>query len=211
MAGAEGTPELEIVDVTPWDELEDMMREIPLLGQPDTRPYADATMSIERFKLSELASTTKYVQEDWLARQGILRASLLPQGYDQLDLMEGRLVLEGDGQTVRLAPPIVERFEPDGSAKYILDGSHRAELARRIAEEEGEDPELTVIYVRDGITHPPYALTNPWGEVRVVPERPAVKSEWKNYRDFENRYDLYRDYSDVFDSQPRGLDETQPQ
>lgn len=199
-------PKFEVVDVTPWDELEGMLREIPLLGQPDTRPYAHATMSIERFKLSELTSTTKYVQEDLLATQGIVRASLLPQGYDQLDLREGRLTLEGEGTTVRIAPPIVERYEQDGRHKYILDGSHRAELAQRVAQEAGEDPELTVIFVRDGITHPPYALPNAWDEVSVVPERPADKSEWKNYRNFANRYELYRDYNAVFDSAPRGLD-----
>jgi len=198
----------DVVDVTPWSELEGMLREIPLLGQPDTRPYADATISVERFRLSELASTTRYVQEDLLAVQGLVRASLLPQGYDQLDLREGRLTLEGEGRTVRIVPPIVERYEADGEARYILDGSHRAELARRVGEEAGEaDPELTVIYIRDGIAYPPYALPNGWDEVRVVPERPADKSAWKNYRDFQDRYALYRDYSGVFDSAPRGLDD----
>lgn len=201
-------PEFEVVGITPWSELEEMLREIPLYKQPDTRPYADATMSIERFRLSELASTTRYVQEDLLAAQGIVRASLLPQGFDQLDLREGRLTLQSEGRTVRIVPPIVERYESEGMAKYILDGSHRAELARRVGEEAGEeDPELTVIYVRDGISYPPYAFTNPWQEVRIVPERPADKSTWKNYRDFENRYDLYRHYDDVFDSQPRGLED----
>lgn len=196
----------QVVDVTPWDELETMLREVPLLDQPDTRPYAHATISLERFKLSELASTTRYVQEDLLATQGLLRATLLPQGFDQLDLTEGRLILENEDSTVRLAPPLVERYEWDGHAKYILDGSHRTELARRVAEEAGEDPELTVIYVRDGITHPPYAVTNPWEEVKVVPERPADKSEWKSYRDFPNRYALYRDYNAIWDSAPRGLE-----
>lgn len=186
-----------------------MLREVPLLGQPDTRPYADATISIERFRLSELASTTKYVQEDLLAAQGILRASLLSQGYDQLDLRAGRLTLQGnDGTTVRLAPPIVERYDSDGDYDYILDGSHRAQLARQVGQEAGDDdPELTVVYVRDGITYPPYALPNSWDEVRVVAERPKNKAEWKNYRDFQDRYALYRDYNGVFDSTPRGLKE----
>lgn len=200
-------PQFEVIEVTPWEELEAMLREVPLLNQPDTRPYVNATMSIERFRLSELMSTTKYVQEDLLAVQGIVRASLLPQGYDQLDLHQGRLTLEGETGTVRIVPPIVERYEPDGPYKYILDGSHRAETARQVGQEEGEDdPELTVIYIRDSIEYPPYALPNRWDEVHVVPERPADKAEWKNYRDFFNRYDLYRDYNEVFDSTPRGLD-----
>jgi hypothetical protein len=199
--------EFEVVGQTPWPELEGMLREVPLLNQPDTRPYADATMSIERFRLSELASTTKYVQEDLIAVQGLIRASLLPQGYDQLDLREGGIVLDAGEGPKRIIPPIVERFEADGMDKYILDGSHRAQLAREVGEQEGEeDPEITVVYIRDGITHPPYALTNPWEEVRTVGERPADKSTWKNYRDFANRYALYRDYSQIVDSAPRGLD-----
>lgn len=201
------TPRFEVVEVMPPDELLESLREVPLLNQPDTRPYADATLSIERFRLSELVPTTRYVQEDLLAVQGTVRASLLPQGYDQLDLRQGRLTLQGEDGVVRLAPPIVERYESDGPDKYILDGSHRAELCRGIGLGEGEeDPELTVVYVRDDISHPPYALPNRWDEVRVVPVRPADKSEWKNYRDFPNRYDLYRDYNAVFDSAPRGLD-----
>lgn len=201
-------PRLEVAEVMPSDELLDRLSEVPLLNQPETRPYANATLSIERFRLSELVPTTRYVQSDLLAVQGLVRASLLPQGFDQLDLW-GRLTLEGDdGSTVRLAPPIVERYEPEGPYKYILDGSHRTELARRAGEEAGEeDPELTVVYIRDGITHEPYALPNDWAEVRVVPKRPIDKARWKNYRDFEDRYALYRDYNDVFDSVPRGLDE----
>lgn len=183
-----------------------MLREAPLYNQPDTRPYANATISLERFNLAELESTTRYIQEDLLAAQGTLRAALLPQGFDQLDLTQGRLVLEGEDSAVRLAPPIVERYEKDGEAKYILDGAHRAELARQVAEEDGTEPEITVIFVRDGIAHPPYAFTNPWSEVRIVPERPDDKSQWKNYRDFDDRYRLYRDYSAILDSQPRGLD-----
>lgn len=150
------TPELTVIRQTPWSELESMLREITLYDQPDTRPYADARISIERFNLSELRSTTRYVQEDLLAVQGVIRASLLPQGYDQLDLKEGQLVLDDGRRQYRIMPPVVERYEPDGMYKYILDGSHRAELARRVGHAAGEaDPELTVIYVRDGIASPP--------------------------------------------------------
>lgn len=192
----------------PPDEFLERLREIPLKGQPETRPYANATLSIERFRLSELVSTTKYVQEDLLAVQGLVRASLRPQGFDTLDLREGRIRYRGrDGYIWRMAPPVVERYEPDGPHKYILDGSHRSELTWRTAREEGEeDPEITVVYVRDGIAYPPYALPNGWDEVVVVPERPDDKSQWKNYRAYANRYDLYRDYDGVFDSTPRGLD-----
>ncbi len=198
----------EVVEVTPWNELEGMLREIPLYGQPDTRPYADADISIERFRLSELVPTTRYVVRQLVEVQANLRTALLPQGYDQLDLRAGRLILASQNSTVRIMPPIVERFKPEGLAKYILDGSHRAQLTWQLAAETGiEEPELTVIYVRNGITYPPYALPNAWEEVQVVPERPADKSVWKNYRNFPNRYDLYRDYDGIIDSKPRGLDE----
>ncbi len=201
------SPSFTVIGQTPWEELEPMLREVTLLGQPDTRPYANATISIERFRLSELASTTRYVEEELLSVQGLIRASLLPQGYDQLDLREGGVVIDGGEGPKRIIPPIVERFEPDGTHKYILDGSHRAQLARQVGEQAGEDdPELTVVYVRDGITHPPYARPNLWEEVKILAERPGDKSTWKNYRDFPNRYALYRDYSHIVDSAPRGLD-----
>ncbi len=201
------TPNFEVVGHTPWDELEGMLRDVPLLGQPDTRPYADATITVERFPLSELASTTKYVEVGLLVTQGLIRASLLPQGYDQLDLREGGIFIDGGEGPKHIIPPIVERYEAEGDTKYILDGSHRAQLARRDGEETGdEDPELTVVFVRDGITFPPYAYTNPWEQVEVVQERPEDKSTWKNYRNFENRYALYRDFSSIVDSAPRGED-----
>lgn len=203
------TGNFEVVGQTPWDELEEMLREVPLLGQPDTRPYANATMSVERFRLSELASTTRYIQEDLLAVQGAIRAALLPQGFDQLDLREGGIVVDNGQGPQRIIPPMVERYEEESMARYIIDGSHRAHLARQVGEQEGEDdPELTVVYVRDGIAYPPYALPNGWDEVRVVAKRPDDKSLWKNYQDFDNRYDLYRDYSQIYDSAPRGLNDS---
>lgn len=194
--------QFEMVGQTPWPELEGMLRDVPLLNEPDIRPYAEATMSIERFGLYELASTTRYVQSNLVAVQGLIRASLLPLGYDQLDLSEGGIIIDGGNGPQRIIPPIVERFEEDGESKYILDGAHRAQLAKEV----NEDPLLTVIYIRDGITHPPYAFINPWREVRLTEDRPADKSIWKNYRDFPNRYDLYRDFSQIVGSTPRGLE-----
>lgn len=177
-----------------------------LLKRPETRPYAAAAISIERFRLSELASTTRYVQEDLLAVQGLIHKSLLPQGYDQLDLREGG-ILVNDGQRIkRIIPPIVERYEAESSKKYIIDGAHRAALARQVGLATGnKDPELTVIFIRKGITYPPYAFVNSWDEVRIIKKRPLDKSTWKNYRDFENRYELYRDFSQIIDSAPRGV------
>jgi hypothetical protein len=182
-----------------------MLREVPLLNQPETRPYANATMSIERFKLSELYPTTRYVQASLVASQGSIRDSLLTQGYDQLDLRNGGILIDSGQGPQRIMPPIVERYEVEGEHRYILDGGHRAELARRVALASGEkEPELTVIFIRDGIAYPPYAFVNDWDEVQVVKERPIDKSTWKNYRDFEHRYSLYRDYSKIVHSAPRG-------
>ncbi len=197
----------EVVGHTPWVDLEPMLREVPLKDEPDTRPYANATISLEQFRLSELASTTRYLLEGLVVVQGLIRASLVPQGCDQLDLREGGLILDSGQGPKRIIPPIVETYEPEGPAKYVIDGAHRVRLAQQIAEQEGvEDPEITVIYVRGGITDPPYATPNEWHEVRVAPERPADKSKWKNYRDFPNRYALYRNYNAIVESVPRGLD-----
>jgi hypothetical protein len=66
-----------------------MLGDVPLLGQPNTRPYAEATITIERSRLSELASTTRYIQRYLLDVQQAIHVALLAQGFDQLDLQDG--------------------------------------------------------------------------------------------------------------------------
>lgn len=196
---------LEILEVTPKADLLDKVRETHLRGKPDTSPYRNAAISIERFRLSELVPTTRYIEAGLLAVQGALREQLQAQGHDQLNMHYGLTYRTEEG-VFRLAPPVVERYEHEGRTMtpYILDGSHRTQLCREVSEDP--DPEMSFIYVRNGITDPPYSYPNGWDEVVVMDKRPDDKSTWKNYREFENRYDLYRDYNHFADSVPRGLD-----
>ncbi len=194
----------EVVHEIPFAELEEQLRGVTLLNQPDVHPYEDAIISIERFKWHDVLPTTRYIEAGLLAVQRRIReTALAPLGHDQLELEGGLIVAGGKLGQQGLIPPIVELFEDDGSIPYILDGSHRTYEGRHRLRED-----FLGLFIR-GIRKdcPPYAFPNGWNEVRQVSERPQDKSTWKNYRDFGNRYALYRDYGPINGSAPRGEDQ----
>lgn len=198
--------QFEIVREVPFSELEEQLRGITLLNQPDIHPYEDARISIERFAYEDVLPTSKYVLERQMAVQRAIRASFAPAlgdpGHDQLELEGGLIIIGGEKGQQGLIPPIVELFEADGETPYVIDGSHRTNLGLRA----GRDSFLGV-FVR-GIRHdcPPYAFPNTWEEVREVDELPDDRATWKNYRGDVTKgeqYALYRDYSPINGSTPR--------
>lgn len=188
----------------PFSELEDRLREVTLLGQPDIHPYEDADIYLERFTWDEVLPTSKYVLTRQLVVQQAISASLGAQRYHQLELEGGLIIVGGEKGRQGLVPPIVERFvergRPDSVTPYILDGSHRAFRGRM---EEGRDSFLG-LYIRSGIRAdcPPYAFPNTWGEVREVTELPENRADWKNFRG-RHPYVFYRDFGPINGSTPR--------
>ena len=194
--------QFNVVREVPFVELEQQLRDITLLNQPDVRPYEDAEISIERFIWGDVLPTSKYVLSRQLAVQGAIKASIEPLGFDQLELESGLIIVGGEKGQQGLIPPIVERFDADGPMPYVLDGSHRTNLGRF----EGRESFLG-IFVR-GIRPdcPPYAFPNSWGEVKKLVELPEDRATWKNYRGDVTKgeqYALYRDYSPINGSTPR--------
>jgi hypothetical protein len=193
----------QIAREVPFSELEQQLRDVTLLNQPDVHPYEEATISIERFEWHEVMPTARYVETGLLAVQRRIRQEALAlHGQDQLELEGGLIVVGGELGQQELIPPIVEQFDEVGPIPYILDGSHRTFDGRARQRES-----FLGLFIR-GIRKdcPPYAFPNLWNEVHEVAERPADKSTWKNYRDYDNRYALYRDYGPINGSVPRGED-----
>jgi hypothetical protein len=191
--------QFRIVREVPFAELEEKLREVTLLNQPDVHPYEGAQITIERFTWDTVLPTSKYVLSAGLDTQRDIRASIAPHGLDQLEL-EGGLVIDGSEKGPQsLTPPIVERFEADGKTPYVLDGSHRTNLGRF----EGRESFLA-LFIR-GIRKdcPPYAFPNLWSEVVEMVELPQDLASLKNYREYDDRYRLYRDFGPLNGSEPR--------
>ena len=177
--------------VIPWDELEQRLRETPLLRQGDSEPvypYEDAKIRLEKMAYADVAPTSLYVIRKNLAIQAAIASDLSAVGYHPLEL-EGGLVLKNEtGEEMGLVPPIVEETDEEG--KYVLDGAHRTSMGRWLGRTH-----FVAIHV-SGIRSdcPGYAFPNSWDEVKVMEEVPTNPAEKKHYRG-ENYKGLYRDFS----------------
>jgi hypothetical protein len=190
----------EVAGEVSFAELEDRLRRVTLLGQPDILPYAYAEISIEPFTWDTVLPTSKYVLTDCLATQAAIEEVLDPLGHHPLELEKGLVIASPNGTHQVLTPPIVEQFDGDGPQPYILDGSHRTNRGRW-AGREG----FLGLFIR-GIHSdcPAYALPNPWEEVTEMEKLPQGDlSLLKNYRNYEDRYKLYRDLGPINGSLPR--------
>lgn len=198
-------PQFEVEDEIPFSDLEERLRGITLLNQPDIHPYEDATITIERFTWDQVLPTSRYILTRQLDTQRAIRESIAPIGYDQLELESGLIIVGGEKGRQGLIPPMVERFDEDdgnGPVTYVIDGSHRTNLARL----EGRKSFLGLLVEGIRPDCPPYAFPNSWEEVRELTELPEDRREWKNYRGDVTKgeqYALYRDYSPINGSTPR--------
>lgn len=215
--------QFEIIGETPFSELEERLRGVTLLDQPDIRPYEDAKISIERFTYDIVNSgfllkgawpTSKYVLRRQLAVQRAIRACISLAGYDQLELEGGLIIVGGDKGTQGLIPPIVEAgnwrlnngrktVEISSQNPFIIDGIHRTYQGRH---EAGRESFLGLFIQGIREDCPPYAEPNSWSQVKVRDELPEDRHEWKNYIGDVSKgeqYALYRDYSLLNGSTPR--------
>lgn len=210
---------VEILKVTPWSELEGMVRSVPL-NKPDGNgqkifPYTNAHISLRSVVPDELNPTTFYIIEKGLAFQRKLREDLLKLGYDTLKLDCLLEIRNDEGQIWGVMPPVVEVMrervahrnhkgdinydakEIDVTVQIINDGAHRIYFARELR------TPVSVVHV-SGIPeeHPFYALPNSWDMVKVFTDTPKTKAEKKFYRR-EDCYALYRDFSVLGCGKPR--------
>jgi hypothetical protein len=103
---------MKILREIPWDDLEEMIRKVPL-KKPDAEgklifAYTDAKIELREVDPNELNPTSFYIISKKRAFQRELREQLLKEGYDSLQL-RGGLEIENDaGEFWRLIPPACE-------------------------------------------------------------------------------------------------------
>ncbi len=182
---------VSVEKILAWDDLEQRLREIPLLEMRDGQavyPYEDADISLEQVAYTDVSPTTLYVVRKNLAIQAALADELAAEGYDPLELTCGLILRNQAGEDAGLIPPIVEETEAEG--KYLLDGAHRTSIGRWI----GRTHFLAVHITGIRPDCPAYAYPNSWDDIRIMEEVPNDPAKKKQYRD-ENYRSLYRDMS----------------
>lgn len=212
---------LEIIERVPWQELEQRVRQVPLLKarRSDGNQifvYEHADVSLRNVSSEEVNPTSFYAVRDGLQLQRDLRNNLLDQhGLDTLTLTELLRFRTEDGQEFGLMPPVVEvqrrrvRYIPaEGELSHegtfeikiplVNDGLHRFMIAREVGSR------VSVVYVVGSDPEFPfYAHPNSWSDVKLVDGVPKTKAEKKLY----SREDcnlLYRDFGIFGCGAPRG-------
>ncbi len=180
-----------IEKVVSWGELEQRIRETPLLQQGEGEtiyPYENANIRLEKLAFADVAPTSLYVLRQNLAVQAMIESDLSVAGYHPLELESGLLLKNEIGEEIGFVPPIVEETDEEG--KYILDGAHRTSIGRWLGRTH-----FVAIHV-SGIRSdcPSYAFPNNWDEVKIMETVPSDPAEKKHYRG-ENYRSLYRDFS----------------
>jgi hypothetical protein len=198
--------DFEVVGTIPFEELEARLRAVTLLKQPDVRPYENADISLRRITRAEVDPTSRYAIKKQIEVQQAIGKSLVAQvGYDQLEMENGLIVVGGEKGRQGLIPPVVEVFEEEGveTKAYVIDGLHRV-YDGFVRGKRNSFIGVFIKGIRDDC--PPYAFRNGWDEVQEFDEKPTDEASWKAYRDFADRYVLYRDFGPINGSSPRSAE-----
>lgn len=181
---------MEIINFMPTNQLIERVRKTTMLNDKSAYPYINADISIEDMPIDNFLPTQLYILKDHLEIQKELRQSLLEKGHDTLRLY-GSILLKNAGISIGMMPPIVEDDYEFGPC--LLDGTHRAYLARQLGMKS-----LSVLRIC-GVPKdmPMIPLPNQWNEIVEYDIIPTDKSKKKRYRDLPNKYDYYRDFSEI--------------
>ncbi len=184
-------------------ELFEKLVAVCLNGQPDIKPYVDATFSLSPLYPSGISIPQNYVLEHNLRNIIDLWLCLKIEGIDIFKL-EGYIkveVQEKDGDYVirDILPPIVEISKHDNNIMLLNDGMHRLYLPWLL------NKRISVVIVRDvNINYPYYAFPFEgfFKDVKVIPG--GVKPDGfdgKSYRLPGKEYKkLFRDFNSVFEN-----------
>ena len=207
---------IEIINKRTIADLVRAVKDVPLLGDKNVKPYRDASVSLMRFSPEEVNPTTFYVLKKGIEFQRELREAMLAQhGIDTLELSYWLEISVNGGAPWGLTPPVVELThrkvhyvaEDGGVDKrgafeikipIINDGAHRVWLARE------EKMWFAGLYISGAdANHPFYAHPNNWSDVKEVDEVPKEKHLKKLYVK-DDCYSLYRDFGVLGCGAPRG-------
>ncbi len=212
---------VEVIKKILLDELVAQVRRVPLMQRAgdgsEIRVYQNASIFLRRTDPREVNPTSFYLVRGNLQFQRNLRATLMEQGIDTLQL-EGALEIRVDDadQVWALMPPVVEvtsrkvRYIPAaGEIDYektqqvqipvINDGVHRVWIAR-----EADEFFNGLWVARADPAFPFYAHPNSWDDMREVDAVPSSRAAKKLYSK-EDCYALYRDFGVLGCGAPRPL------
>ena len=187
-----------VVGETPWEELQEQIRQVPLLlprGGELVYPYENARINLYEIPYAAVRPTSLYVVSRNLQLQRELAADLESQGVDPLAL-EGMVHIKQDDQPpVGLMPPIVEHTPAEGM--YVLDGLHRSYIGKQAGRLMFRGIHIS------GIRHdcPAAVYPNEWSDVieyTDVPTDPMLK---RHYRDHQEQ--SRRNFAALNGSRPR--------
>ena len=179
----------------PLSKIEEKLRNVPLKGYDGHKIYEHARINFTTMNPKELAPAQKYVLSRNLYRTRILHDEFILKGIDTLALDKGLLYSTEYG-SYYLIPPVVEVMhdEAGNDIHLINDGMHRIYTALQM-----EVPIMVTLISGVPERYPYYAAPakNGWVDVNVYSGISEVKDK-RDYVDFENRKDLYRDFNAVF-------------
>ncbi|HTK59700.1 MAG TPA: hypothetical protein VL283_00695 [Candidatus Baltobacteraceae bacterium] len=166
------------------DYLEGLISSVPLLGDPERKPYAGCR--IDRYRMDPRMSK---VGQTFIERGKIRALHELFSGlFDEHDVPYGISkkgawwifgdTAEGDRAIAQYLPPIVEQIE---NRHAILDGIHRFSYIR------GAGTTLEIIKISDPKAPFPADLQK-WDSIKAVDEKPP-----KDQRFFNLKPELFRD------------------
>lgn len=158
------------------------LKQTTLKGNPDIKPYKDATIILENLSINDISPTAFYYFYDHVLKLNGMKDTLLSRGLDIFHL-DGYVEFEKDNQLLTLTPPIIEVV--DGK-NLLLDGIHRVVLSCLL-----EKDNVQCAIVR-GAKPLPYAIENPngWKDVKVFESEvpPGFKTRNRRYPDSEYKY-----------------------
>lgn len=158
------------------------LKQTTLKGNPDIKPYKDATIILENLNINDILPTAFYYFYDHVLKLNSVKDTLSSEGLDIFHL-DGYVEFEKDNQLLTLTPPIIEVV--DGK-NLLLDGIHRIVLSCLL---EKDNVQCAIVY---GAKPLPYAIENPngWKDVKVFESEvpPGFKTRNRRYPDSEYKY-----------------------
>ena len=188
-------PTVQIEAVEQIEGLLATLRETPLRGFEAARPYASASLTLERLDPDDVMPPQNYVLEPGIATVLALREALASWDVDPFALT-GAVWVTADGERIPLLPPIVEQSREPGGATVLLvaDGMHRVYAARRLG------LAITCVVIRGVPAEYPYyayALTGGWPAVTSFEELPEGHQK-KSYRRPLSYKALFRQFNVLY-------------
>lgn len=185
--------DLEIIRVHPWEELEGVLRQVSLSGDPTLFPYVTASIESRALEVREVHPLSLYALSDKVEFHKRLRELFLANyALDLLDL-SGIIEFRTGGKDHVIAPPLVEISALDNNKVLLVDGIHRFLMA----------PEVNISKVRSIVISnvpnhfPLLPLPLLWEDIKFYEDvPPQTKKRRFRFPDLESFPDI-SSFSDV--------------